>query len=446
MKAERIRYDYDGMMAEAVGEQHGISKQEIEGCRPRLIEIHQEMAARRGEPGYGFMELPAQNPSPILKLARTMANTHDDLIHIGIGGSALGTKALVQALRPPLWNLMSRADRKGRPRIHFLENVDPDEVTELVSRLNPKKTIVHVVTKSGETTETMANFMIVRGWLTRAVGKEKARRGIIATTDPQKGPLRQLVQAEGYASLPIPPTVGGRFSVLTAVGLFPAAMLGIDIRGLLAGAGDMENVCRDSDPWKNPAMMRSALLYLAAERKKKPITVLMPYAQAMTGLADWYVQLVAESLGKKQNRAGQVVNAGLTPIRAVGATDQHSQLQLFLEGPCDKTITFLRIERFQRRGPIPQSAHKVPGIEELAGHTLEELIHLELEATEHVMMKAHRPNGRLTLSSLTPFALGQLIYFLELEVVYTAGLYGINPFDQPAVQAGKEIVHRALQA
>ena len=444
MKAERIRYDYSAMMAETVGAEHGIAQEEIEEYRARLAEIHQEMAAHRRDSGYGFMELPHQDPSPVLILARKMANTYEDLVHIGIGGSALGTKALVQALRPPFWNLMSRADRKGRPRIHFIENVDPDEVSGLLSLLNPKKTAVHVVTKSSETTETMANFMIVREWLARAVGKEKARRAIIATTDPQKGPLRRWAQAEGYATLSIPPTVGGRFSVLTPVGLFPAAMLGMDIRGLLAGAGDMENVCRDSDPWKNPAMMRAALLYLSAEKKKKPITVFMPYAQALMGLADWYVQLVAESLGKKHNRAGKMVHAGLTPIRAVGATDQHSQLQLFLEGPYDKTVTFLRVEKFRQRSPVPKAAGKVPGIEVLAGHTLEELIHLEQEATENVMTRAHRPHSRLTLPSLTPFTLGQLIYLFELEVVYTAGLYGINPFDQPAVQAGKEIVHRAL--
>lgn len=444
MSKEMIQYDFSRMLAETIGEKHGISKEEIEGYRARLADIHREMISHHHQPGYGFMELPEQDPSPILKLARKIRGACDDFIHIGIGGSALGTKALLQALRPPFWNLMTRTDRAGRPRIHFIENVDPDEVTGLLSQLHPKKTAVHVVTKSGETTETMANFLIVRDWLVRVIGKDKARRAIIATTDPQKGPLRQWARAEGYASLAIPPAVGGRFSVLTAVGLFPAAMVGIDIRALLSGAKVMEAECRGSDPWKNPAMMRAVLLYLSAEKKKKPITVIMPYAQALAGLADWYVQLVAESLGKKYNRAGRAVHVGPTPIRAVGAIDQHAQLQLFLEGPNDKIMTFLHVERFQRRGPLPRRTRAVPGMGYLTGHSLEELLHLEQDATEQVMTRAHRPNSRLTLPMISPFTLGQTIFLLELEVVYAGGLYGINPFDQPAVEAGKQIVYRAL--
>lgn len=444
MSKEMIQYDFTNMLAETIGEEHGIGKHEIEGYRAGLVHIQREMAAHRAEQGYGFMELPTQDLSPILKLARKMRGTCDDLIHIGIGGSALGTKALLQALRPPFWNLMSRADRAGRPRIHFIENVDPDEVTGLLTQLNPKRTVVHVVTKSGETTETMANFLIVRDWLIKAVGGDRARRAIVATTDPQKGPLRKLSQTEGYASLAIPPAVGGRFSVLTAVGLFPAAMVGIDIRRLLAGAKAMEAECRDADLWKNPAMMRAVLLYLSAEKRQKPITVIMPYAQSLAGLADWYVQLVAESLGKKYNRAGRAVHVGPTPIRAVGAVDQHSQLQLFLEGPNDKIMTFLHVKRFRHRGPLPRRTRAVPGMGYLTGHSLEELLHLEQDATEQVMTRAHRPNSRLTLPMISPFTLGQTICLLELEVVYAGGLYGINPFDQPAVEAGKQIVYRAL--
>src|SRR5688572_15970744 len=270
------------------------------------------------------------------------------LIVLGIGGSALGNIALQAALNPYTYNVMSDRTRGG-PQLFVLDNVDPDQIKSVVELITPKlkKTIVNVISKSGETAETAAQFILFRDLLQKKLGK-RYKENILATTDPEGGTLRSIAQSEGYRTLEVPPGVGGRFSVLSAVGLFSAAMCGIDIDGIMAGARDMDGRCKSADLLDNPAAMIAAIHYLLG-RKGKSMSVMMPYSSSLYSMADWFRQLWAESLGKQHGLKRKNVFAGQTPIKALGATDQHSQVQLYREGPNDKLFTFLEVERFAQK-------------------------------------------------------------------------------------------------
>src|SRR5690606_22043268 len=280
------------------------------------------------------------------------------LIVLGIGGSALGNVALQNALNPVTYNITSDRSRGG-PQLFVLDNVDPEMIKAVVDYITPKlkKTVVNVISKSGETAETASQFILFRDLLQTKLGK-KYKENILATTDPVEGTLREIVNEEGYRTLEVPPGVGGRFSVLSAVGLFSAGMCGIDIDAIMEGAQDMDKRLKDGDLFKNPAAMIAAIHYILNNRGKS-MSVMMPYSNALYSLADWYRQLWAESLGKQHGLSRKNVFTGQTPIKALGATDQHSQVQLYREGPNDKIITFLEVERFSSKVTIPDSMKDV---------------------------------------------------------------------------------------
>ncbi|HLA51326.1 MAG TPA: glucose-6-phosphate isomerase, partial [Thermodesulfobacteriota bacterium] len=306
----------------------------------------------------------------VLLLSKELTDRFDNLVVLGIGGSSLGGRALFNALCHPYHNLLPRDKRKGL-RVFFCDNIDPDSFSPLLKILNLKKTVFNVITKSGGTAETVAQFLVINDLLKKRLGK-KYRNHIVITTDPVNGPLRKIAADECFNSLPVPPNVGGRYSVFSAVGLFPSAMAGVDIKKLLAGARQMDKTVSTSDIWENPAYMSAILQYLAYQ-KGKNISVIMPYSNALRDFAEWYIQLWAESLGKRVNLNGAVINLGPTPIKAIGATDQHSQLQLYTEGPYDKIITFIEVERFDNKIPIPEAYKDVGEVSYLGGHTMDEL-------------------------------------------------------------------------
>jgi glucose-6-phosphate isomerase len=242
----------------------------------------------RGE--LGFVDLPADAAllAQTTDFAARARGRYADVLLLGIGGSALGPIALRTALRPPAWNTLSDAERDGHPRLHVLDNVDPDTIAATLGRLDLARTVVLVVSKSGGTAETMAQYLLVRRALDDAVGGA-ARDHLVFVTDPEKGSLRPIARAEGLAALDIPQNVGGRFSVLTPVGLLPAALIGVDVAGLLAGAAEMRDRCRTDDLAANPAGTYAALQYLAHTAHGKPIQVLMPYADPLRDMAAWFV-------------------------------------------------------------------------------------------------------------------------------------------------------------
>ena len=303
-KASRLTIDYRNAMAAAVGPAHGVTDAMLDDVAPVIAERHARLSAEHAAGGQRWMDLPSDTAlvAEIETFAAEVRARYQDFILVGIGGSSLGAIATIQALTHPFRNVLPSAARGG-PRFFVLDNPDPEKVAATLATVDLASTLVNVVTKSGQTAETMANFLAARQALEAAVGPEQARQQIVATTDPAEGLLRTLADQEGYRTFPVPPGVDGRMTVLSAVGLLPAAICGCDVGGLLAGARAMRARTATADVRENPAYLLAALCILADTRLDKSILVTMPYADALFGLSDWFRQLWAESLGKRLSLA-----------------------------------------------------------------------------------------------------------------------------------------------
>jgi glucose-6-phosphate isomerase len=371
----------------------------------------------------------------LLATAREVRTRFKNFVVLGIGGSALGTVALQNALLHPYYNQLPD-DRRGGPRLYVLDNIDPDWLGSLLDVLDPAETCFNVITKSGDTAETVSQFLWVRGLLIERLGTARYAEHVIATTDADKGSLRPLVRQEGFTSFVVPDGVGGRFSVLCPVGLLPAAAIGIDAVELLAGAAYADSLSQVANLWQNAALMYAVTQYLAY-RRGKPLSVMMPYHQGLRTLADWYAQLWAESLGKEHDRKGNVVNVGPTPIKTLGVTDQHSQVQLYIAGPRDKVFTFITVGKFAEEIEIPSWHTGQSAVDYLGGHTFNELLAAEAEGTALALADAGQPNATFRLPEVNAFTVGQLLYTLEVATAISGELYNVNAFDQPGVEGGK---------
>ncbi len=435
-----IRLYWKNATDKAISAEHGITGSDLAVVEPRVQHALRSVLERaaRGEPSYVELPVNAVFRQQVREMVEKFRDNTTDMVVLGIGGSALGNIALQQALNPTTYNLLS--DRKrGGPRLFVLDNVDPamvDDVLKLLGRrLNT--TLFNVISKSGETAETASQFMIVREMLRKRLGDGFADR-IVATTDTEKGTLHDIASADGYAMLPVPAGVGGRFSVLSPVGLFSAAMCGIDIDALLAGAAAMKKRVETDDWQVNPAAVLAAIKYIAYAVKGKPIHVMMPYSNRLYALADWYRQLWAESLGKKTDRDGQEVFAGPTPVKALGATDQHSQVQLYREGPNDKLLVFLEVESHPVRRRVPEVFEDVPGLSYLRKQDLGKLLNAEKRATEYALAASDRPSVTIRFNNITPQTVGEFIYLYEFTTSLTGEMLNIDAYDQPAVELGKK--------
>ncbi len=442
----KLSFKYDNMFLPA----KGLKKKDIPAIKERIgaavdyvNKLRDGFILPHDEP-VTFFDLPYQRKvvTDIKKTADKIAATFDNFVVLGIGGSALGTIAVHNALNHPYHNLLSKKRRNGRPRLFVLDNIDPTILDRLDDVIDMKRTCFNVITKSGSTAETMSQFLLFRDKLIRAVGKKKHVKHIIATTDEKKGILRGIVSKEGYRSFVVPYGVGGRFSVMSAVGLLPLSVAGVDVDRFLAGARDMDRELRASNSVeKNHALRGAALLYLMDRKFKRSITVMMPYANGLYLVADWFRQLWAESLGKNSSLDGKSVNVGLTPVKSLGVTDQHSQVQLYSEGPDDKVYIFIRVEKFDSTVTIPKSFSRVEGLGYLGGHTFNELLDIEQKATEVAIARNGHPSYTITMPKVDAYNIGQLLHLLEVQTAYMGGLYNINAFDQPGVEQGKQFAY-----
>jgi len=441
-----MKLAYGRMFRDRLDGEHGLQRSVLAELSQRFPAVQDEIRRRRREGEYGFYDLahPGTTLEAISRFAEGVGQAFDHVLVLGIGGSALGAKALVSALREPAWNELDDEAREYFPRITILENIDPATVGAALRRIDPRRALVNVVSKSGGTPETLAQYLVVREWLETAVGGEAARRHFVFTTDPERGPLRALAEQEGLASLEVPPQVGGRFSVLSPVGLLPGALVGIDVAALVRGARQALARAEGSDLTANPAALLSGLLWAADARLGARIHVLMPYSDRLRDLAAWFCQLWAESLGKRVDRNGLVIHAGPTPLPAVGATDQHSQVQLFMEGPYDKVVVFLRLEDHGEDVPIPARLGLPDDMAYLGGKSLGRLLAAEQEATEAALGRAGRMSVTLRLARLDAETLGELFMFFQLATGYAGVWYGVNPFDQPGVELGKRLTFGAM--
>lgn len=439
--AMAVSLDYNYAMSDFVG-RHGLRPEELQALDGRLAAVHENLEKGRREGRLAFYELPyrLEMVKEIRQVAKPLLEWCWELVVLGIGGSALGAKALHQALCHPQHNRLPLARRHHRPSLWVLDNIDPDFVYGVLDGLELKRTAVNVISKSGSTAETLAQFLFLFQIIKNRVGEAKARERFVITTDPEKGTLRKLARKEGFLTLTVPPAVGGRFSVLTPVGLFPAMMAGIDVEELLAGARFMDQRLQRAGR-HNMAYVLAAIYYLYATAKGRPILVVMPYASSLATFAEWFCQLWAESLGKKFDLSGKVVHAGTTPVRALGVTDQHSQLQLYMEGPHDKLITFLEVEKFAHNLPLNPVFPGYDNLDYLAGHSMNELFQKECQATAFNLMRAERPNLSLKIPEINAFTMGQLIFLFEVVTVAAGGLFQVNPLDQPGVEGGKNTTY-----
>jgi glucose-6-phosphate isomerase len=440
-----MKLRYGRMLKDGLDGEHGLPRAKLAELAQRFGEIQKQVAKRRAGGEYGFYKLVEQDHTvrQIKTFAEGLGQAHDHVLVLGIGGSALGTKALLNALRRPAWNEWDDEGREFFPRLTVLENVDPTSVSAALERIDPRRVLVNVISKSGGTAETMAQYLVVRAWLDEALGSA-ANRHLVFTTDPERGALRELAHGERIATLEVPPHIGGRFSVLSPVGLLPAALVGIDIEGLLGGAAQALKRAEATDLLQNPPALYAALHWAADADLGARVHVLMPYTDRLREFAEWYRQLWAESLGKRVDRTGKPVYVGPTPVGAVGATDQHSQVQLFMEGPFDKVITFVTVDDLGVEVTIPGRPGLPPDLAYLPGHTLGELLHAEYEATATALTQRGRMNCTLSLSDLTAGSLGEAIMFYQLATGYAGAWYGIDPFDQPGVELGKRLTYAAM--
>ncbi len=437
-----ITLDFSNMVMERLGG-GGVDPERLEGdLADRFRSAHENVEAIRRSGEMGFFELPYD--SDVLRrtqeLADRLEGRFENLVILGIGGSALGARTLRDALLGPLWNERSNEERAGRPRMYILDNVDPGAVLDAVEPLDLRRTLFNVVSKSGSTAETMALYLVIEGMLMEELGTEEVGEHFVFTTDPVNGALRSIAEAEGINSLPIPGNVGGRFSVLSPVGLFPAALAGMDAAALLAGAARADEYCRTPVLKENPAGLMATLLHRAHGESGASIHVLMPYSERLRSFSFWFQQLWAESLGKAHDRSGNVVHTGPTPLPAVGVTDQHAQVQLFIEGPLDKVVIFLAVGA-RRDIKIGNHRASVPSVAYLGDHTLGQLMDAERRATAEALRLKGRANMTFEIECLDASTLGELFMLTSVATVYAGALYDVNPLDQPGVELGKELTY-----
>ncbi|MGM0601818.1 MAG: glucose-6-phosphate isomerase [Bacillota bacterium] len=441
MEDMKIKLDINNMFSDQVGEE-GFSREEIDAYKDKALKSRENIIKAKKDGKMGFMELPYSQKDVIRELKETAEQLKDkfeNFVVLGIGGSALGNIALQTAINDRYYNLFPQA-RDGYPRLFVSDNVDPSGVSSLLNKLDPEKTLFNVISKSGSTAETMSQFLLARKMVAKAVGEDKVGEHFIATTSRDSGYLIEIAAREGMKKFYIPDNVGGRFSVLTPVGLLSAAFTGVDLEKLLAGAAYMDEIIHEKDFWDNPVLLNSVLHYLAF-KQGKVMSVMMPYSDKLKDFADWYRQLWAESLGKENDRNGNKINVGPTPIKALGATDQHSQVQLYTEGPFDKIVTFLEVEDFGKDIEIPKRYEDLQGLGYLGGHTFAELITTEKKATELALTKRGRLNQTIKVPEVNEFTLGQLFYFYEYQTAVVGELFNINAFNQPGVELGKNYTY-----
>ncbi len=442
-----LKFNYKNADAIVVGEENGLNiEQEFCNYKETIANIISDLNKRKDKPGQWlrWMNLGYSEETIwyVKEFASMVENRFDNILVLGIGGSALGGLAVTEALLKPYWNLLTTEQRKGLPRIFFLDNIDPDSINGLLEILDLKKTLVNVITKSGSTAETMSQYMIVKNMLEKEL-QDDYRKNIVVTTDKNVGILRQLADQEGYKTFVIPDDVGGRFSVFSAVGLLPFALVGIDIDELTNGIKDMDLALKNTDIHENIAAQNALIHYLMDTKKGKNISVMMPYSSRLKYVSDWYTQLWAESLGKEFDIDGNRVNVGPTPIKALGATDQHSQIQLYNEGPNNKLITFIRVENFDTTLEIPK-IFEYTGIGYLGGKTINDLINAEADSTRVALSDYSRPTITISMDRINPYNLAQLLYMLEVQTAIAGELYHINTFNQPGVEQAKNYTYALM--
>lgn len=425
---DRIEIDYTNMTSQVIGE-HGISDTDFESVSGDISGAIDKFFKE----DFHFRKLPYENIDEIVEYGNHIRRNFDNFLILGIGGSALGPKAIFKSTCGRYHN--EDKHDTPTPKFYFEDNVDPDRIYNLLNTIDLKRTCINIISKSGKTIETLSQMMIFVDAL-KKIKPDNWMENLVFTTDKDSSILLDIGRKYGIKMFYIPREIGGRYSIFTPVGLLTAAVCGCDIHSLLDGAKVMNEIGDNREYKNNPAFMYAALQYISM-KKGKNISIMMPYTDSLKFVTDWFSQLWAESLGKKYDVDGNVVNAGQTPVRALGSVDQHSQLQLYMEGPCDKVVTLIRAEKHRFPMPIPTIFEDMEELQFLCGSSLNKLINSELEAIAFALTENGRPNIVINMPVISEYYIGQLFMMLEIATVFEGYMLKINPFDQPGVEHGK---------
>lgn len=433
----KLKFDYNNMMTSAIGA-HGIRPEQITEASAEHEKAYAQVVNNSGKGWQGWTETPMIDADEVKRLqsfGKSIREKASGFVVLGIGGSALGPICVFNALLHLHHNELPEKMRKA-PKFYVEDNIDPERMAALFDVIDIKTSYFNVITKSGETSETLGQFLILYNALKKALGEAEAKKHIFVTTTIGKGALYATAEKEGFEIFGIPAGVGGRFSVLSNVGLVPFAVMGIDIAQLLSGAREMRKACERKDIKSNPALI-TAFLQVLSMKSGKNISVMMPYADGLKTMADFYCQIWAESLGKAVDNDGNIVNCGQTPAKSLGVTDQHSQVQLYNEGPFDKVITFIGVEKYGTDVEIPTDIDVQSGAF-LKGHTMSELITAERKATEFAVTKSGKSNFTILLPEVNAETVGELLMYFMYETAFAGAYLNIDAFNQPGVEEGKK--------
>ncbi len=442
-----IKYDYRNVSKDIIGFEQGLDlEQEFSSYKDKIADIvssiYKDKDTRGAFKRWMYSGYDEDTLWYIKEFASSVKDKYENIIVLGIGGSALGGMAVTEALLKPYWNMLSKEERNGYPKIFFVDNIDPDQINALLDIIDLKKTLINVITKSGDTAEIMSVYMIIKDKMKKECD-DNYRKSIVVTTDRSTGILRRLAEQEGYKNFEVPDDVGGRYSVFSSVGLLPFALLGINIDELLRGVREIDKLLSNTSIYENIAAQNALIHYLLDKKKGKKICVLMPYSGRLKYVSDWFCLLWAESLGKMYDNDGNIVFNGQTPVKALGVTDQHSQLQLYNEGPNDKIIDFIKVENFDTELQIP-NLFDYTGLGYLSGKSMKTLLDAEANSMKLSLVDYNRPNVTFTLPQINEYYIGQLLYILMMQTAISGALYNINPFNQPGVEQAKDYTYGVM--
>ena len=472
-------FDYDNLFGEGK-----VTQADLDECKDALAKAHEAMKVMRdsgfikahlskdGAPEkVYFSKLPyiteengklnLNSPASIKRLhdfTEKIRNNVDAVVSLGIGGSFLGNKVLFDIFCGEFWNTWTPEQRKGLPKVYFSgQNIDPRRTGDIINHLKAMaaskqthgggkfKVMLMCMSKSGGTLDTMSNFMVILDALKKDANIEVE---IVAVTDPnmeKKTLLKQLAVDNGWETFAVPDGVGGRFTVFCEVGLSTAAVIGMDIEAFLQGAQDMDKACQNDDIFQNPAMLNAALKVIAYKKYGRNIEVMMPYGDYLKSLSEWYIQLLAESLGKQFDKEGKEVCEGRTPLVAVGTTDMHSQTQQHQEGTLDKVVQFIKVDKWANDLVIPNAFPEAKKLADISGVTMSEALEVARQSNADALKSNNRFNACFTLPELNEYHLGEIMYLLAMSVAYEGELLNVDAFNQPGVEAYKRIMGPKLQ-
>ncbi|MBQ3441992.1 MAG: glucose-6-phosphate isomerase [Selenomonadaceae bacterium] len=472
-------FDYDNLFGEGK-----VTQADLDSYKDALKAAHEAMKVMR-ETGFikahlskdgapekvYFSKLPyiteengklnLNSPASIQRLhdfTERIRNNVDAVVSLGIGGSFLGNKVLFDIFCGEFWNTWTTEQRNGLPKVYFSgQNIDPRRTGDIINHLKAMaankqthgggkfKVMLMCMSKSGGTLDTMSNFMVILDALKKDANIEVE---CVAVTDPnmeKKTLLKQIAVENGWECFAVPDGVGGRFTVFCEVGLSTAAVIGMDIEKFLEGARDMDEACKNDDIWQNPAMLNAALKVAAYKKHGRNIEVMMPYGDYLKSLSEWYIQLLAESLGKQFDKEGKEVCEGRTPLVAVGTTDMHSQTQQHQEGTLDKVVQFIKVAKWANDLTIPNVFPNVKKLADISGVKMGDALEVARQSNADALKSNHRFNACFTLPEVNEYHLGELMYLLAMSVAYEGELLNVDAFNQPGVEAYKRIMGPKLQ-